>query len=89
MIFVMLEPRFKSLQILSSFVGWEEGVSLVEKYDKKSLYPMLIKCYKPLHPLKRSNIQILLTKIFFYQDCNLDIFDQIASPSKPVKSLSK
>jgi hypothetical protein len=40
MIFVMLEPRFKSLQILSSFVGWEQGVSLVEKYDKKSLYPV-------------------------------------------------
>jgi hypothetical protein len=54
MIFVMLDPRFKSLQILSSFVGWGKGVSLVEKYDRKSLYHMLVKCYEHLHPLIRS-----------------------------------
>jgi len=65
MIFVMLDPRFKSLQILSSFVGWGKGVSLVEKYDRKFLYHMLVKCYEHLHPLIRSNIQILFTNIFF------------------------
>jgi hypothetical protein len=89
MIFVMLDPRFKSLWILSSFVGWEQGVSLVEKYDRKSLYPMSVKCYEHLHPLIRSNIQIFPTKIFFNQDCNLDIFEQTTSTSKPVKSLSR
>jgi hypothetical protein len=33
-IFLMLEPRFKSLHIISSFVGQEQGVSFVEKYHK-------------------------------------------------------
>jgi hypothetical protein len=55
MIFLMLEPRIKNLQIVSSFVGREQGVSLVKEYDKKSLYPMLVKCYEHLHPLIRSN----------------------------------
>jgi hypothetical protein len=32
----MLDPRFKSLWIISSFVGHEQNASLVEKYDKKS-----------------------------------------------------
>ncbi len=65
MISLMLDPGFKSLWIISSFVGWEQGVSLVEKYDKKFLHPMLVKCYEHLYPLIRSNIQILFTKIFF------------------------
>jgi hypothetical protein len=41
----MLDHRYKSLQILSSFVECEQGVDLVEKYDKKYLYPRLVKCY--------------------------------------------
>jgi hypothetical protein len=46
MIFLMLYPRFKSLHIVSSFVGKEKGVALVEEYDKKILYPMLVKCHE-------------------------------------------
>ncbi len=53
--FLMLDLKLKSLFIISSFVGKEQGVVLVEKYDKKSLYPMLIKCHEHLHPLVRSN----------------------------------
>jgi hypothetical protein len=48
---LMLNPRFKNLHIVSSFVGREQGVALVEEYDRKSLYPMLIKCYEHMHPL--------------------------------------
>jgi hypothetical protein len=48
--FFMLEPRIKNLQIVSSFVGQEQGV---KKYDRKTLYPMLVKCYEHLHPLIR------------------------------------
>jgi hypothetical protein len=51
----MLDPRFKSLHIVSSFVGWKKNVSLVEEYDKKSLYPMLVKCHEHLHPFIRLN----------------------------------
>jgi hypothetical protein len=51
--FLMLDIRFKSLRIVSSFVGREQGVALVEEYDRKTLYPMLVKCYEHLHPLVR------------------------------------
>jgi hypothetical protein len=55
MISLMLDPRCKKLHIiLSSFVGREQGVALVEEYDKKSLYPMLIKYHEHLHPLVKS-----------------------------------
>jgi hypothetical protein len=47
----MLDPMFKSLWIVSLSVGWEQDVSLVEEYEKKSLYPMLIKCHEHFHPL--------------------------------------
>jgi len=46
MIFLMLDSRFKSFRIVSSFVGREQGVVLVEEYDRKSLYPMLVKCHE-------------------------------------------
>jgi hypothetical protein len=32
----MLEPRFKNLHLISSFVGREEGVSIVNEYDRKT-----------------------------------------------------
>jgi hypothetical protein len=59
MISLMLDPRFKSFHIISSFVGKEQGVALVKEYDRKSLYPMLVKCYEHLHPLVR-----LVTKLY-------------------------
>ncbi len=49
MISLMLDPKYKSLCIASSFIGREQGVALVEEYDRKSLYPMLVKCHEHLH----------------------------------------
>jgi hypothetical protein len=37
MIFLMLDPMFENIHIISSFVGREQGVALVEEYDKKIL----------------------------------------------------
>jgi hypothetical protein len=54
MIFLMLNPWYKSLHVVSSFVGTEQGVAFVEEYDKKSLYPMLVECHEHLYPLMRS-----------------------------------
>jgi hypothetical protein len=55
MVSLMLNPRFKILCIISSFVGMEQDVVLVKEYDRKSLYPMLVKCHEHLHPLVRSD----------------------------------
>jgi hypothetical protein len=53
MIFLMLNQWYKNLCI-SSFVGREQGVTIIEEYDKKSLYPMLAKCHEHLCPLVKS-----------------------------------
>ncbi len=54
MISLMLDCRYKNLHIIFSFVGREQGVALGEEYDRKSLYPMLVKCHEHLHLLLRS-----------------------------------
>ncbi len=56
MIFLMLDPRYDSLHMISSFVGREQGVALVEKYDRKPLYVMSVKCHEHLYPLVRSEM---------------------------------
>jgi len=34
MLCLMLDPRFKSLCLVSSFIGREKGVNIVEEYDR-------------------------------------------------------
>jgi hypothetical protein len=41
----MLDLRFKNLCLISSFVGRKEGVSIVDEYDWRTLYPMHLKFY--------------------------------------------
>ncbi len=55
----ILNPRLKSLRLVSLFIGRKQSVAIVEEYDKKPLYPMLLKCHHHLHPL-------IETKSFFY-----------------------
>jgi hypothetical protein len=74
MISLMLDLRYKNLCIISSFVGKEQGVVLVEEFDRKSLYPMLVKCHEHLHPLVRSKTNSIDENIFDH-DCNLHIFE--------------
>jgi hypothetical protein len=38
----MLDPRFKTLCVVFSFIGLEQGKTIVEKYDKKTLFPMFL-----------------------------------------------
>jgi hypothetical protein len=76
MISLMLDPWFKSLHIVSSFVGREQGVTLVEEYDRKSLYPMLVKCHEHLHPLVRLDRNCVDQDIF-EQDCSLDFLSKL------------
>jgi hypothetical protein len=68
-----------------SFIGREQGVAIVEEYDCKSLYPMLLKCHHNLHPLLES--ESVFVNIGVNEYCNLDIFKQIANTSEPVKEL--
>jgi hypothetical protein len=45
MLTLILEPRFKSLQLMSSFISHDQRITIVEQYDTMSLYPMFMKCY--------------------------------------------
>jgi hypothetical protein len=62
----MLDLRFKSFYITSSFIGCEKGVDIVKEYDRGFLYRMLLKCYHHLHPMKFLKLDVQskqLTKI--------------------------
>jgi hypothetical protein len=85
---LMLNPKYKSLHIVSSFVRKEQGVVLVEEYDKKSLYLMLVKCHEHLHPLVRLE-RISPYQDIFNQDCCFDIFEHTTSTNEPIEKLVK
>jgi hypothetical protein len=42
MLSFILDFRFKSLKLVSFVIGEKHGVSIVEEYDKRSLFPMLL-----------------------------------------------
>jgi hypothetical protein len=49
MLSLMLDSQLIFFHLMSSFVCCKQGISIIEKYNKKSLYPMLLKCYHHLH----------------------------------------
>jgi hypothetical protein len=66
---------------VSSFIGLEKGKTIIEKYDRKILYPMLLKCYHHLHPLsKNANVDQSVDKY-----CNLDILKITTSTNELAK----
>jgi hypothetical protein len=50
MLVLILNPKFKSFHLVFSFIGCDQGITIVEQYDTMSLYPMLMKCYYHLYP---------------------------------------
>jgi len=49
-----LKIRFKKLRLISSLIGCEKDVAIIEKYDKKFLCLMFLKFHHHLHPLVES-----------------------------------
>ncbi len=84
MLSLMLDLRFKSFRLVSSFIGREESVSIVDEYDRRTLYPMLLKCYHHLHPMIE---YVGCVNQVGDKDLNLVIFQHIASISEPSKEL--
>jgi putative effector of murein hydrolase len=48
---LMLDLKSKTLCLVSTLIGYEEGKAIVEKYDRIFLFPMFFKCHYHLHPL--------------------------------------
>jgi hypothetical protein len=70
---------------VSSLIGHKQGKAIVEKYDKKSLFPMFLKCSYHLHPLVESKRDVVEQRV--EEDRSLDIFRMIASVSDPIIKL--
>jgi len=68
---LMLDPRYKYLKLIFSFIDHEQGVAMefFKIYDKKSLFLMFWKVYHHLHPLLKGETSFL-DKI--EKNCNLD-----------------
>jgi hypothetical protein len=45
MVALMLDSRIENLKLICSFIGCKHGMAIVLKYDRKSLFPMLLKFY--------------------------------------------
>jgi hypothetical protein len=70
---------------MSSLIGHEQGKTIVEKYDQKTLFPMFLKCYYHLHPMvefERGDEQRV------EEDKSLDIFEMIVNTSELTTELA-
>jgi len=54
MLSLKIKFRFKVLYLISSLIGCVKDVTIIEEYDKNSLYLMFLKCHHHLHPLVES-----------------------------------
>jgi hypothetical protein len=50
MLALMLDPRFKCLDVVKAFVGRAKVMEIVAKYDTKSLMPLLVAAFHPQNP---------------------------------------
>jgi len=85
MLSLMLDLRFKNLCLVSSYVGKEQGVSIVEEYDRKALYPMLVKSYNHLHLI--GDVVFNFTKQDADKDCGLNIFQMTNNNAETTKEI--
>jgi hypothetical protein len=51
MLTFILDPRFKSLKLIFSFIVHKYGVAIIKEYDRKSLFSIFFKSYHRLHSL--------------------------------------
>lgn len=52
MLALMLDPKYKSMHLVTSYLEYEATTSLVVDYDEKILLPLLLEAYKGLMPSK-------------------------------------
>jgi len=59
-------------------------IYIMNEYDRRTLYPMILKCYHHLHPMTKF---VGCVDQIIDEDYNLDIFQQIAPTSEPTKEI--
>jgi len=61
MLTLMLDPCFKSLDVVKAFVGWANVIQIVVEYVSKTLLPLLVAAFHFLNPT--SNGVIIATLV--------------------------
>ncbi len=84
MLSLMLDFKFKSLKLVSFVIGQEHGVSIVEEYDKQTLFPMLLKCYHILYVMAKFGF---VTNMQIDAKSSFDIFEMFTRTNEPTKEL--
>ncbi len=85
MLSLMLDPRFKSLKLISFLIGWQQAISIVEKYDQWSLFPMLLRCYHIFHPMVEfGHVANMQTN----EESSLDIFEMSIGTNEPIEEVA-
>jgi hypothetical protein len=85
MLTLMLEPRFESLRLIFFFTSCELEAAIIVKYDRKSLFPMLLRSYHHLHPLFKIESSFVNK---FDENNSLDnIFEIVVGTNEPAKEL--
>jgi hypothetical protein len=84
MLALILDSRFKSMQLVTMYLGWENAISLVVEYDDEVLLPLLVKVAKLLMPSSGAEFEDLGTQVnskdlFFTTTMNVDSYKDLVS----------
>ncbi len=82
----MLDPRFKSPCLVFYFIGYEEGVNIVEEYDIWSLYCMFLKCCHYLLRTTKSKVGYAYQTI--HANFDFDILNKLLAQVNQSQNLS-
>jgi hypothetical protein len=80
----MLDPRFKNLRLVSSLISREQKSSIVQEYDMRFLFPMLLKYHEHLHPI----VEYEIPKQNIDAHNNLELFEMNINYNELVRDLS-
>jgi hypothetical protein len=83
MLALMLDLKFKSLRLISYFIGCELEVAIVIKYDKKLLFLMFLKFLFASIPETKSSFVIT-----YDEDNNLNNFEMVVCISELAEKLT-
>jgi hypothetical protein len=56
MLALMLNPKYKNMQLVSIYLRCEIVATLIVEYDKQLLFPLLLEAYKLLMPNRVQDI---------------------------------
>lgn len=77
----MLNPKFSSMYLIITYVGWSIALVLVVAYDEWLLLPLLVECYKflMLIMLDEPLVQVVMDikDLFSSIETNVNILKQL------------